>query len=638
MDPLSPDDVFGPDGALVARGFEHRPGQLQMAQAVARTLTEGGVLLAEAGTGTGKTLAYLVPALAMGRRVVVSTATKNLQGQIKAKDAPLLAALLGVPVSVAVLKGRRNYLCKHRLAQADADPPEGRTWQRVRAWASTTQTGDRAEVAGVPEGAPLWEQLTVGAESCLGSKCPQFEACFVTKARARAAVAEVVVVNHHLYFGDLAVREAGGQVLPDHDAVVFDEAHAVPDVAAQFFGRSVSSAGIDRWIGDAGRAFAGQGAAPVEVVGALATVHRAAEGLFRALRPAEGRQAFDPATAPADLTPRHLALDDALAEAALALLPWTAQGEAIPRLIQRANALRDDLAAFFDGEDTAQVRFVEARKDGAQLAAWPIEPADRLGELIEGRLHAAVFTSATLTVGGDFDYARRRLGLLSATEAVFESPFDYPDQARLFLPDDLPAPDDPRFPDAVAWYVRELCALTEGRAFVLFTSHRNLDAVHRRLLRNFEWPLLRQGDAPRDRLMEAFRGTPHAVLLGTASFWEGVDVAGDALSLVIIDKIPFGSPGDPVLAARIDAAKAAGEQPFRTLQLPAAALTLKQGFGRLIRTATDRGIVAVMDRRLTRSGYGKLLQRALPPAPVVTRLAEIQGWWGPRPGQARLPL
>ncbi len=636
---LDPAAVFGADGALAQRGFEHRPGQLAMAEAVAQTLTAGGTLMAEAGTGTGKTLAYLVPALAQGRRVVVSTATKNLQGQIVTKDAPLLSSLLGTPVSVAVLKGRRNYLCKHRLAQVEAGPPppERTAWRLIHGWSTVTDTGDRAEVEGVSESAPLWDRLTVGADSCLGGQCPQFSTCHVTRARARAAAADLVVVNHHLYFGDLAVREAGGQVLPDHEAVIFDEAHAVPDTAAAFFGRSVSSAQVRRWLKDTEQALADLGGLPAETQGALATVHAAVDPLFLSVRPQAGRVAYVPTHAPATWAEHAATLDQALSQASTALIPWLSEGDAMVRLIQRAEALRDDLLSFFDEapEVDPQVRFIEATADGALLASWPVEPADRLGELLEGRLHAAIFTSATLTVGGDFAYTRRRLGLSeAAAEAVFDSPFDYTQQARLFLPGDVPEPNDPRFPDAVAWYVQQLCAITAGRAFVLFTSHRNLDAVHRRLSQGFDWPLLKQGDAPRERLIETFRAMPGAVLLATASFWEGVDVAGDALSLVIIDRIPFGSPGDPVLAARIETARAAGEAPFKTLQLPAAALTLKQGFGRLIRTATDRGVVAVLDRRLSKKGYGRSLLRALPPAPQLDDLTAVRAWWqaNPAPG------
>lgn len=630
--------ILGAGGTLASAraGFEHRDAQVAMAEAVAGALDDGGVLLAEAGTGTGKTLAYLVPAAASARRVVVSTATRTLQSQILDKDLPLVEAALGRPIAAAVLKGRRNYLCLHRLARERARPPADSDFEQlvqldqIARWADRTATGDRAEVAAVPEGAAIWEALTVDAESCLGRRCVRFADCFVTRARARADDAAVVVVNHHLYFADLALRESGAQILPQHDAVVFDEAHAVPDIAATFFGATISSARVEAWLRDVSRAFAD--GVPPEVLFALSAVAASADRLFRALRPeVAGRQPWSPqALEDPDLIGTHLTLDTALEGAMAVLTERLGEGEELAALVRRAQGLRDRLAAFFDPAEAAgRVWFREARGSGTILSFQPIEPATLLRTQLLEQLRTVVFTSATLSIGDDFDYARRRLGAgAEAVSLAWPSPFDYAHQARLYLPRDLPAPRAPSFPEAVADHAERLCALTGGRAFLLFTSYRNLQATWRLLAPRLPWPVLRQGDAPRDVLLDRFRSTPGAVLFATQSFWEGVDVAGDALSLVVIDKLPFEPPDDPVLQARAAALVEAGESPFTALQLPAAALALKQGFGRLIRTRTDRGIVAILDVRLTRQGYGRRLLAALPPAPATADFDELARWWG----------
>jgi ATP-dependent DNA helicase DinG len=657
-----------------------------MAAEVARTLGEGGVLLAEAGTGTGKTLAYLVPAVALRGPVVISTGTRALQDQLVRKDVPLLAALLGRPLSVVMLKGRRNYLCLLRFAEFEAAGgvlPLGdaeasrmaRDGAQVARWAAETETGDRAEVPGVAEDAPVWERLTVGPESCLGGRCTFYGRCFVTRARARAAVANVVVVNHHLYFGDLAVREAGGQVLPDHEAVIFDEAHAVPDIAAAFFGTSLSSHALGLLLGEVSEIAGALAASPSTaaiLTAALAEVKPRVAQVFGALRPFDGRAAFAVDALPEVGREAIAALGEALGRLGATLTAEVESlGDAAPALARRAAAARADLAHLFAPEPAppplpafdedatslvlglgetlppdgveglaaepppvrlappAFVRYAEARAaGGSALSIQPVEPAFDLARTLFAERKAVVLCSATLSVRGRFDYVKARLGLgAEAREAVFESPFDFATQARVYLPQGLPAPEDGRFVEAMVAQVRRLCALTQGRAFVLFTSHRNLQAVHARLAVDFPWPLFKQGDAPRTRLVEAFRQTAGSVLLGTSSFWEGVDVPGDALSLVIIDRIPFASPGDPVFAARLEAARLAGGNPFSQLQLPAAALTLKQGVGRLLRTRSDRGIVALLDPRLSGRGYGKSLLAALPPVPRLTDFEALAHWW-----------
>jgi ATP-dependent DNA helicase DinG len=661
----SVDDILGTGGALAATagGFEPRAGQRALARAVASVFTEGGVLLAEAGTGTGKTLAYLAAAVATGRRVVISTATRTLQDQIVRKDVPRLQSAVGSDVVAAVLKGRSNYLCLWRLepfrvAHGDALRPAART--RLLRWADETTSGDRAEHDALPEDHPVWERLTTTSETCLGGRCPHYARCFVTRARGAAEAADLVVVNHHLYFGDAAVRAAGGTLLPEHDAVVFDEAHAVPEIAAQFFGAQVSTQRLAGFLADLDAALA---AAPAsfEAASGVRTaalgVGAAASHLFTALRggaapPREstrlpfGAEALTPAIRDA-----HLELDATLLDVFDGLdgVEDAPGLEALGLLRGRAGALRDDLERLLEPSTPGWVFFRDLRPPGVSLSGQPIEPAEPLRRHVLPAANAVVFTSATLTVGGQFDYLRARLGLEGdefegrpVGTAVFESPFDYTTQARLYLPGGMPLPDAPDFTEVLVGHVRALTTLTRGRAFVLFTSHRGLDAAYTRLRADdagdgpFPYPLFRQGDAPRTALIERFRETPGAVLLGTATFWEGVDVAGDALSLVIIDKLPFESPGDPVLQARLERCKERGGNPFMELQVPAAALALAQGFGRLVRTRTDRGIVAVLDPRLTGRPYGRRMLAGLPPAPVVTTLAALSAWWSgpaaPEPG------
>ena len=626
MSHLTIDDLFGPTGLFAeSKGLAHRPGQWGMARAVGRALNDGGPLLAEAGTGTGKTLAYLAPAALSGRRVVISTATRALQTQILTKDVPLLSALLQRSLSVAVLKGRSNYLCLKQASTwiPDRSKPDEAA---IDTWRSQTRTGDRAEVNSVAEDAPIWELLTVSSERCLGSRCPRFDTCYAYQARARAQAADLIIVNHHLYFGDLAVRRAGGAILPKHDAVIFDEAHAVPDIASHFFGRSVSSMRVLVWLRDARRSLKSlRLSAQLE----LDSVERRSERFFQGLRPAEGRRPWSPLEDGGAAEPDYLTLDDALAEAARALSREAGSEPELAALVRRAEVIRLDLAVFFEPMvGSSQVYYREARGPGAAISSRPVEPANRLRESLYSNARTVVFTSATLTIGGDFDYARERLGLpLDVPAMRFPSPFNYADQVRIYVPEHMPEPSDPNFINALAAEVRGLTAVTGGRAFILFTSHRNLNATYTALIDTVPYPLLRQGDAPRSVLLDKFRTTPGAVLLGTGTFWEGVDVAGDALSLVVIDRIPFGVPDDPVLQARMTAAQAAGADPFQTVQLPAAALALSQGVGRLIRRRTDRGLIALLDIRLMSRRYGEQLRSTLPPAPIIRTPRAVQGWW-----------
>ena len=640
------DEILGPAGALaLAEGrFEAREGQRALAHAVATTLESGGTLLAEAGTGTGKTLAYLAAAVATGRRVVVSTATRTLQDQIIRMDIPRLLSATGEGFVAALLKGRQNYLCLHRYDAARALPASLRPRELapVERWAARTTSGDRAELESLPEDHAVWDSLTTTSETCLGGRCPLYARCWVTRARAAAEAADIVVVNHHLYFGDAAVRAGGGELLPAHDAVIFDEAHAVPEIAAQFFGKQVSTVRLGAFTLDLRTAL---DAAPpafearTEGLRGLDAVVAASERLFVAVRPSgtdSPRVPWNEGACDAEVQRCHLTLDSALlcVEEALAGAGDAPGTESLGLLRQRAATLRDDLALLLEPRTPGWVFFREARGGFVAVSGQPIEAAEPLRRHVLGHVAAAIFTSATLTVGGSFDFIRQRIGLAESefdgrpvVSTIFPSPFDFTRQARLYLPASLPLPDAPEFPDVFEAHIRALIELTAGRAFVLFTSHRALELMHLRLRRAFPFPLLRQGEAPRTALIERFRATPGAVLLGTSTFWEGVDVAGDALSLVIIDKLPFEPPADPVLQARVEQCRERGGNPFTDLQVPAAALALKQGFGRLIRTRADRGIVAVMDIRLTTKGYGRKLLASLPPAPVVRDAATLASWW-----------
>ncbi|HEY8551421.1 MAG TPA: ATP-dependent DNA helicase [Vicinamibacterales bacterium] len=664
------DEVFADDGSLARAlpSFEPRASQRAMAGAVARAIEDGGVLLVEAGTGTGKTLAYLVPAILSGRRVLVSTGTKNLQEQIFTKDLPLLARVLPVRFSATCMKGRGNYLCLHRFEQFREAPAFERPIDRVHftlieAWARTTDTGDRGEIDELPDDLPFWSRISATSENCLGSTCPQHAACYVTRMRQRAAESDVVIVNHHLLCADAAVRHREfGEVIPECSALVVDEAHQLEDVAAQYFGISVSTYRIDELVGDAERllrrnAIAGREQADA-IRSAAVRIHAAALSFFgvigtpgaltggdggepRAFPVSQGRRRgegrapglFDErvrVTAEM-LTPAAepgLALIEALdAMTAAAALAREAP-EDVRAIGRRAGEIRDELRFFMQADDPAFVYFVETRGTGTFLRALPIDVASIVRELLVGRMRTTVLTSATLAVGGSFAYVKGRLGIDESQDLVLPSEFDHRTQAILYLPARMPDPRQPEFTQRAADQVIEILQRTEGRAFVLFTSYAAMRAVHGRLATAVPYPLLVQGTAPRGVLLDQFRRTPNAVLLATASFWQGVDVAGDALSCVIIDKLPFASPADPIVAARMEAITSRGGDPFGEFQVPIAILTLLQGLGRLLRHREDRGVLAILDPRLQTMGYGRRFLAALPPAPITRNLDDILRFLG----------
>jgi len=656
--------VFSSAGALAGTlaGFEPRHGQIEMARAVADAFESGGIVLAEAGTGTGKTLAYLAPAILSGQRTLISTGTKNLQEQIYFKDIPVLRRALGVSFTAAYMKGRANYLCLHRLDQlvdgrVDGDGLSGLAGSDVflpaiHEWSRRTDTGDRAELDDLPEDLPFWNDVSATAETCLGAECPRFDDCFVTRMRQRAAAADVVIVNHHLLCADASVRKSAyGEVIPACHHAIIDEAHQLEEVATQYFGFSISTyrledlaRDIDRLAAAAtkDRHEASEIAKSVERLrtrareffAELALAHRSAGRV----RSEERVRATEATLASASDAAGRLsgALD--LIESTLALKAAQPRGEAsaddqseaaddLAALARRAGDLRNELRFLLRAADPAYVYFVEFRGRGVFLRAAPIDVSKIVKEVLLDRMRTTILTSATLTVDGRFDYIRDRLGVGHAIEVRFPSDFDYSRQAILYLPPRMPDPRSTAFAVAAGREVVEILKRSRGRAFVLFTSYATLRDVQAVAEMALDYPIFVQGTAPRSQLLKQFRETPHSVLFATSSFWQGVDVIGDALSCVIIDKLPFASPSDPITAARIDAIRARGGEPFDEYQVPLAILTLQQGLGRLIRHRRDRGVLAVLDPRLRTKGYGRRFVASLPPAPAVYDLSRVEAFF-----------
>jgi ATP-dependent DNA helicase DinG len=641
--------------------FEPRPGQLEMAAAVARVFEDGGVLLAEAGTGTGKTLAYLVPAILSRERVLISTGTKNLQEQIYFKDIPALRDALGIPFTATCMKGRANYLCLHKLDQLnDGIGPAVHDvfLPMIREWSTQTEVGDRAELADLPEDLAFWNDVSATADTCIGTECPRYDDCFVTRMRQRAAASDVVIVNHHLLCADAAVRQnAFGEVIPACTRAILDEAHQLEDIATQYFGFNLSNYRVEELARDAEHLPFENHDAKMEVLKAVDRLREHAKAFFADVAFAhrgdgrirneerirasaesmgETRESAIPLIGAIEVLEATLGLmrdvrlnpdttDELDADTGDAgLRPDHGEGDDASTLARRAGQLRDDLRFLLRVGDDSYVYFVEFRGRGTFLRAAPIDVSSIISGLLLDRMTTTVLTSATLTVDGRFDYVRERLGIRHAKEIRLASEFDFRQQAILYLPRQMPDPRDDRFAVAAGREVIEILKRTRGRAFVLFTSYATMRAVQGMAEMALDYPILGQGSAPRSQLLNQFRATPHSVLFATSSFWQGVDVVGEALSCVIIDKLPFASPGDPITAARVDAIRARGGDPFGEYQVPLAILALQQGLGRLIRHRRDRGVLAVLDPRLRTKGYGRRFIASLPPAPVVHELASIE--------------
>ena len=629
--------AFAGDGVLAqaVAQFEPRAGQLAMALAVAETFGEGGVLLAEAGTGTGKTLAYLVPASLSRQRVLVSTGTKNLQEQIYFKDLPVLREALGIPFKAAYMKGRANYLCLHRLDQLRASPAVPHDFvSMVDEWRSVTETGDRAELRDLPEDSSLWHDVSATADTCLGNDCPQYQECYVTRMRQRAAESDIVIVNHHLLCADASVRQSSyGEVIPECHYAVLDEAHQLEDVATQYFGIAISNYRVDDLVRDGERAL---NLGTIEdtdsnIRRSLLRVDDHAREFFGRLAMArQSRGSFGEERVRisgewfGDIVDDGLglisgldALQHDMARRAGSGTGGSVANEDAASLAQRAGEMRESLSFLLEASNPSFVYFLETRNRGVFLRAAPIDVSSIIREQLLDRMRATILTSATLTVAGSFEYVKRRLGADDANQMRVPSEFDFTEQAILYLPKHMPAPKSPEYGEAVAREVLDLLLRTEGRAFVLFTSYAMLRSVRDRVELDLPYPLIVQGTAPRSALLAQFRATPNAVLFATSSFWQGVDVVGEQLSCVIIDKLPFASPGDPITAARIEAITAEGGDAFQEYQVPLAILAMLQGLGRLIRHRSDRGVLAVLDPRLRTMGYGRRFLDSFPPAPVT---------------------
>lgn len=657
-------DILGPGSPLsqALPGWELREGQLAMAEAVESALEQEHHLFVEAGTGTGKTLAYLVPAILSGRKVIVSTATRALQEQIFVSDLPLVAkalGALGVDFRASLMKGLGNYVCLRRFeeARATGQHASDREFARIVAWLESTETGDRAELDDLPEDATAWREVASSSETRIGAACDHYEACFVTRMRREAEDAQIVVVNHHLFLADLALRTgprgAHASVLPAYDAVVFDEAHQIEDIATDFLGVRISNARVDALLRDAERSLAAVNALEALKSGpARATLEgtrEAARAFFALL--ASGAIAGDTRRILAEVAPAvraaHAQLD--LRLDALDAITRARREESMQGLARRTADLRDDLRGVIagvratdDGEISDVVRWIDVRPRSVSLGASPVDVGPMLRARLFDRVPTVVCTSATLATSvrssnhslrsglrsATFHFAKARLGAPPDTdELVVSSPFDFSSRAALYLPDDLPDPADPAFDDAAADRIAELVRLTGGGAFVLCTSTRAMKSLHARLRSRVEVPLLVQGERPKHVLLSRFRANGHAVLVATMSFWEGVDVPGWALRMVILDKIPFAPPNDPVVAARCARIDRDGGSGFAQYSVPSAAMTLKQGFGRLIRTQRDAGVVAILDGRVVRRGYGRMLLAGLPPAQRVRDFAELRAFW-----------
>ncbi|RJR50603.1 MAG: ATP-dependent DNA helicase [Desulfobacteraceae bacterium] len=634
----TPDPVevlLGPEGGLARsmKNFEYRPSQVKMAKLIRRAVHEKVPAVVEAGTGTGKTLGYLVPLFLSGKKVVISTATKTLQDQIFVKDIPLLSIAAGRPIDAMLMKGRKNYLCLYRFHQHLARPALFKTrnslaQEKLERWLEHTEFADRAELSWMRDDDPLWDSISSNSDQCLGSECPQWGDCFLNALRWSAARSQFVIVNHHLFFADLMVKRSGfGEIIPRFQVVLFDEAHAIEEIATSYFGISVSTNQLLELASDLKSETAHQGGSGRKKLEmSLDLIRTGCEHLKEMLGKGDEKGRLDPET----IAVLREAPGREIREGLRGLLrnipsDQTREGGPLAGLLKRSTEIEEALDRILTMEDPQWLAWYESRRKTLILHGSPLEIAGGMQELLYQKTPRVVFTSATLSTRGNFDYFKERLGLSrEVLTEVYSSHFDFEHQSLLYVPRDLPVPSDPEFGRCIAGRIGELLQISEGRALVLFTSYQNLDFVHLSLKGSIPYLLLKQGDRPRSALLEEFRNDTHSVLLATGSFWEGVDVPGESLSSLIIDKLPFGSPGDPLVAARIDLIRSRQENPFMKYQLPSAIISLKQGLGRLIRSSTDRGLLSVLDSRLLTSRYGRFFLESLPKIPLTEDIEKVR--------------
>ena len=629
------DQILGPDGPIAANhpNYEHRPGQIRMAQAVLDAIEANRHLCVEAGTGTGKTLAYLLPVIFSNKRVVISTATKNLQEQLFSKDIPFLEKALGRKFPVCYMKGRSNYLCWNKLEEIEGaaylfSPHDPEYLRLIKKWAQKTATGDRAELAELPEDILLWHHLDARRETCTGQKCRNFDACFVTKVRQQALQSDIIIVNHHLFFADLALRQGDfGSVLPDYAILIFDEAHELEDVATQYFGVMVSNYRIEELARDTDRMLAETGASSAFLSDQISKLLERSKDFFAAFQSREGRYILRSLGSGTGIrrgihgidtvSGSYRALRTQLEVLRTGLKNLSVQSDSIESLARRMLELENDLAEILESDSNEHVYWCEIRGRGAFLWASPINISEIMKERLFSKVDSAILTSATLSTGGNFQFAKSRLGIEEADELIVPSHFDFANQSILYVPKNIPEPREEGWARQACGELETILEASKGRAFVLFTSYSQMEQVYESLKGRLRYPMLIQGEKSKSALLDLFRDTPNAVLFATSSFWQGVDVQGEQLSCVIIDKLPFSVPSDPVVAARIAQINESGGNAFYEYQIPTATILLKQGMGRLIRSKADRGILALLDKRILTKSYGRMFLRSLPPAPLT---------------------